>query len=105
VLLEGAAVSQGLMDSLGTAAATHTALLVQRSLNPFASDHVPFINASMPAVLTIEGADSANANIHTEGDTLAQIDYDLALEIMRMNVAATAAALGLQPAAGPVASG
>jgi Zn-dependent M28 family amino/carboxypeptidase len=101
VLLEGAPVSQALMDQLGTAAATYTSLAVQRSLNPFASDHVPFINASMPAVLTIEGADSANANIHTAGDTLAHIDYDLALDIIRMNVATTAAALSISRTPGP----
>jgi Zn-dependent M28 family amino/carboxypeptidase len=87
VLLEGAEVSQGLIDDLAAAAATYTALTVQTSLHPFASDHVPFIDASIPAVLTIEGADGANANIHTAGDTLDHIDEDLAVEIVRMNLA------------------
>ncbi|TDD63657.1 M28 family metallopeptidase [Actinomadura rubrisoli] len=93
VLLEGAEVSARLMDELAVAAATYTSLGVQTSLRPFNSDHVPFIDASIPAVLTIEGADGANENIHTAGDTLDAIDEELALDIVRMNTAATAAAL------------
>jgi hypothetical protein len=94
VLLEGGNVSQPVMDGLVEAAMTYTGLTVQTSLNPFASDHVPFINAGVPAVLTIEGVDGANSNIHTASDTLAHINYDLALEILRMNIAYVASALG-----------
>jgi hypothetical protein len=106
VLLEGASVSQTLITDLAAAAATYTSLTVQTSLNPFASDHVPFINALISAVLTIEGADSANGNIHTANDTLAHINYPLALDIVRMNVATAAAFLGIEEAprraSGPV---
>jgi hypothetical protein len=90
VLLEGALVSQGQINDLAAAAAAHTALRVETSLNPFASDHVPFINAGIPAVLTIEGSDSANGRIHTANDLLTYLDYGLAMEILRMNVAALA---------------
>jgi Peptidase family M28 len=93
VLLEGAPLSEWLIDDLAAAAGTYTSLTVQVSLYPFNSDHVPFIDASIPAVLTIEGADGANEHIHTAGDTLTHIDYDLALQIVRMNVATTASAL------------
>ncbi|MGH3241140.1 MAG: M28 family metallopeptidase, partial [Spirillospora sp.] len=93
VLLEGAEISQGLIDELATAAATYTPLKVQTSLRPFNSDHVPFIDASIPAVLTIEGADSANQNVHTAGDTLDTVDQELARGIVRMNVATAATAL------------
>lgn len=65
------------------------------SLNPFASDHVPFINANIPALLTIEGADSAHENVHSANDTLDHINYGLALDIVRMNVAATSLKLGI----------
>ncbi len=94
VLLEGAPLSQAIMDELAAAAATYTPLVVERSLNPFASDHVPFIEAGVPAVLTIEGADNANRRIHSDRDTLAHIDYGLALDILRMNVAFVAGRLG-----------
>ncbi|MFF5083723.1 M28 family metallopeptidase [Actinoplanes sp. NPDC000266] len=90
VLLEGAPVSKELIDDLAAAAATYTGLRVETSLSPFASDHVPFIVAGVPAVLTIEGNDSANGNIHSENDLLAHIDYGLAVEILRMNAAAVA---------------
>jgi hypothetical protein len=90
VLLEGATLSQSIVNDLVSTAATYATLNTQTSLNPFASDHVPFINAGIPAVLTIEGADSANSNIHTANDTLTHIDYSLAHEILKMNVALVA---------------
>jgi hypothetical protein len=94
VLLEGAELSQSVIDGLAAAAATYTELSVQTSLNPFNSDHVPFIENGMPAVLTIEGTDSANDEIHTARDTLDHINFDLALEILRMNTAFIAESLG-----------
>lgn len=94
VLVEGAAVSQAVIDGLAEAAATYTALAVQTSLNPFNSDHVPFIEEGIAAVLTIEGADGANVNIHGANDTLQFIDYGLALDILRMNVAFVVQSLG-----------
>ena len=94
VLIEGGAVSQPVIDALVAAAATYTSLEVETSLFPFNSDHVPFIDAGLPAVLTIEGADGANQAVHGPDDVLADIELDLALEILRMNVAAVALALG-----------
>ncbi|VEH42504.1 Leupeptin-inactivating enzyme 1 precursor [Kocuria rosea] len=94
VLLEGAAASRTVLEELAAAAQAHTGLTVQTSLMPFNSDHVPFLDAGIPAVLTIEGADGANDRIHTAGDTLEHIDHDLALEILRMNVAYLVQALG-----------
>jgi Zn-dependent M28 family amino/carboxypeptidase len=93
VLLEGAAVSQELIDALTAAAAAHTSLAVQTSLDPFNSDHVPFLDEDIPTVLTIEGADGANVRVHTELDTVESCDVDLALEILRMNVAFVAQVL------------
>jgi len=93
VLIEGAAVSQHVIESLATAAATWTDLEVSTSLNPFASDHVPFIEAGMPAVLSIEADDSANTDVHTAGDTVDTLDPDLSVQILRMNLAVLADAL------------
>lgn len=98
VLLEGHEVSEPLISSLAGAAAAHTDLAVFTSLNPFASDHVPFIEAGMPAVLTIEGSDQLNADEHTDRDKLDTLDLGLAVAILRMNVAALAAALEASPA-------
>jgi len=94
VLLEGAPGSQAVIDGLGEAASTYTQLTVETSLHPFASDHVPFINAGLPAVLTIEGADNTNSSVHSANDILEQIDYGLLLEILRMNVGFVAGVIG-----------
>ncbi|HVH23304.1 MAG TPA: M28 family metallopeptidase, partial [Pseudonocardia sp.] len=99
VLLEGAAVSADLIEALAGAAARYTGLAVDRSFSPANSDHVPFIEAGLPAVLTIEGSDSSNGNVHSERDTVDTIDWELALEIVRMNVACAAELLGV-PAEG-----
>jgi hypothetical protein len=93
VLLEGAVTSQAVIDALADAAHAHTSLVVQTSLAPFNSDHVPFLDEGIAAVLTIEGADGANDRVHTERDTLESLDVDLALQILRMNVAFVARAL------------
>lgn len=97
VLLEGSTLSQSVIDGLSDAAATYTKLKVQTSLHPFNSDHVSFLNANIPAVLTIEGTDDANHNVHSANDTLAHINFDLALEILRMNLAFVAQAVGKMP--------
>jgi Zn-dependent M28 family amino/carboxypeptidase len=95
VLLEGGEVSRPVIHALAEAAHDHTSLRVLTSLNPFASDHVPFIDAGLPAVLTIEGADDQNVDEHTPRDTLVDLELSLAVEILRMNTGATAAALGV----------
>jgi Zn-dependent M28 family amino/carboxypeptidase len=87
VLIEGGQVSQPVMDELAAAAHAYTGLTVQTSLRYFNSDHVPFIEAGIPAVLLIEGNDSANTRVHSERDTVAHLDHDLASEILRMHLA------------------
>ncbi|MGX1159803.1 peptidase M28-like protein [Arthrobacter sp. SLBN-100] len=94
VLLEGAAVSQHVIDALAQAAHDTSDLEVFVSLEPFASDHVSFINAGLPAVLTIEGEDQLNTDEHTPRDTLEGLELSVAASILRMNTAAVAAELG-----------
>ncbi|MBR0820264.1 M28 family metallopeptidase [Bradyrhizobium liaoningense] len=87
VLLEGAALSQEVIDQLADAAATYTQLETQVSLKPFASDHVPFICNGIPAVLTIEGADDAYPHEHTARDVPSGLDFELHRQITMMDVA------------------
>ena len=47
----------------------------------------------IPAVLTIESADNTNHTIHSAEDTIDRIDYDLLLDILRMNVAFVAGSI------------
>ncbi len=100
VLLEGAAVSQGVIDGLAAAAGQFTTLNVQTALNPHSSDHVSFIDAGIPAVLTIEGADGANDQIHTAGDVLARVDAAYATQILKMNAGYIAATAEVSATAG-----
>jgi Zn-dependent M28 family amino/carboxypeptidase len=93
-LLEGATVSQRVIEALAQAAHETSDLQVFVSLDPFASDHVSFIDAGLPAVLTIEGEDQLNLDEHTPRDTLAGLDISAAISILRMNTAAVAATLG-----------
>lgn len=97
VLLEGAPLSQTLIDKLASSAATYTQLTVETALKPFNSDHVPFIDAQIPAVLSIEGADATNGSVHTANDTLDRLELALALEIVRMNIGYLAAEIGAAP--------
>jgi hypothetical protein len=97
VLLEGGdPVSKRMVEGLATAAHTYTQLTVETSFHPHDSDHCSFIDARVPAVLTIEGNDKGNHNMHTDRDTLAHIDRNLPMEVLRMNAAFVAAELGLQ---------
>jgi Zn-dependent M28 family amino/carboxypeptidase len=95
VLIEGAPVSQTLIDTLADVAATYTGLTVQTSLHAFNSDHVPFIEADIPAVLLIEGNDSSNNVVHTSRDTMDRIDSNLMADIVRMPLAFVADAAGV----------
>ena len=95
VLLEGAPLSQDMIDGLSAAGGRFTDLELQVSLNPFASDHVPFIDAGIPAVLTIEGADGANDAIHGPNDLLATVDPSYAMKIVAMNLGFVATSAGL----------
>ena len=94
VLLEGAQASRDVIEQVRQAAATFTQLRVEVSLHPFASDHVPFIDAGLPALLAIEGADNTNEDVHSERDALAHVDYAFEAEILRMIVGFTAEAVG-----------
>jgi Zn-dependent M28 family amino/carboxypeptidase len=94
VLLESASLSQKVIDGLNEAVATYTQLGVQTSLHFANSAHVPFVRAGLSAVLAIEGAEHANSTVHSSEDTTDRIDYDLALEILRMNVAFIAREFG-----------
>jgi Zn-dependent M28 family amino/carboxypeptidase len=95
VLLEGATVSQHVIDTLAQAAHDTSDLEVFVSLAPYASDHVSFIDVGLPAVLTIEGEDQLNTDEHTPRDTLAGLDISVAISILRMNTAAVATMLGV----------
>jgi Zn-dependent M28 family amino/carboxypeptidase len=87
VTLESSINFSEMINQLVAAGQTYTPLKIETSWHYFDSDHVPFINAGIPAVLTIEGADTSNHFIHSPDDTPAHVSETLAVEILRMNVA------------------
>lgn len=101
VLIEAPTSADALADVLAGAAATVTDLVVQRSTNPWGSDHVPWLDAGVPAALTIEGADRGNGLVHTADDLPAPLRIHLAGAIARMNVVAVAHLAGRRVDAAP----
>ena len=93
-LIEGAPVSRAVIDELSRAASAFSRLEIETSLHAANSDHVPFIDAGLPAVLAIEGADNTNHNVHSASDVLANINFDYALEILRAVTGFVAQAVG-----------
>jgi hypothetical protein len=87
VTLESSAKYSEMIDVLVNAGHVYTSLEIETSWHYFDSDHVPFIDAGIPAVLTIEGADTSNLYIHSPDDILDHLNYSLALEVLRMNTA------------------
>lgn len=87
VTLESSITFSEMISRLVEAGHTYASLKIETSWHFFDSDHVPFIDAGIPAVLTIEGADTSNHFIHSPNDTLAHVSGALATEILRMNVA------------------
>lgn len=95
VLLEGATRSQAMLDGLASAGATYTTLAIKTSLRAYNSDHVSFLDAGIPSVLTIEANDLQNRNMHTKNDTLDKIDWSLMTSILTMNIAYLAGEAGI----------
>jgi hypothetical protein len=94
-LPEGAPLSQRAIDGLANAAATYSDPVVKGALDPHDSDQVSFIDAGLPADLTVQRGDGSNDRIYSTNDTLDHINSDLALRILRMNVACIVQELGL----------
>ncbi len=86
-LLETNAANSALADAFA-AAAVLTDLRIVISFNPFGSDHVPYLNAGMPALLTIENDWAQYPCYHNTCDLPGQITLAMGREILEMNVAA-----------------
>jgi hypothetical protein len=94
VLLETAEVGRDLQTALAESAEAYTSLRVVKSLNPFGSDHVPFIRAGIPCVLTIENDWDEYSAYHTSRDTIENVRLDMGGEVLRMNAGALASLAG-----------
>jgi hypothetical protein len=88
-LLETYAWSSGRVQDLAQAAADYTDLTIATSYQPFGSDHMPYLQAGIQTVLTIENDWDIYPYYHTSLDLPGELDQDMALAILKMNLAAT----------------
>jgi Zn-dependent M28 family amino/carboxypeptidase len=72
-------------------AATYTSLKTKITIGAWGSDHVPFIHAGAPTLLTIEYWDTKTPCYHQACDTPDTVNYPYATEITKLNVAAVLA--------------
>jgi hypothetical protein len=93
-LLESRALGQSLIDALAAAATQHTTLTISTSTFAWGSDHVPYLNRDMPAVLVIENDYSEYPYYHSTGDTPDKITIDMGYQVLRMALATVAELAG-----------
>ncbi len=89
-LLESEAIGQSLIDGFSAAAATFTSLRIETTLFAWGSDHVPYLDRGIPAVLTIENDWDQYSDYHSTTDLPQNISLDMGRETLKMNVAALA---------------
>ncbi|MDY7092369.1 MAG: M28 family peptidase [Acidobacteriota bacterium] len=89
-LLESNSSNVALMDLYAAAAAQYTNLRIVTSTFPFGSDHVPYLNRGLPALLVIENDWDVYPHYHRTTDLPANISLAMGGETLRMNVAAMA---------------
>ncbi len=92
-LLETSAANSTLLEAFA-AAAQLTELRIVLSFNPFGSDHVPYLNRGMPALLAIENDWNQYSCYHDTCDLPANLTLAMAREILRMNVVAIGEMIG-----------
>jgi hypothetical protein len=90
VLLETASKFRPLSDQYAAAARLVPGLRYFTTFNPYGSDHMPFIDADIPAILTIDNDWGDYPTYHRTGDTIDKVSRDMGLAILRMNAATLA---------------
>ncbi|CAM2069547.1 Zn-dependent exopeptidase M28 [Sulfidibacter corallicola] len=95
VLLETSSSVSWMVDIFAAAATDYTTLRSVTSFNPFGSDHMPYLNAGLPALLTIENDWDSYPGYHRTNDLIDNVDLDMGGETLKMNVAAMAEIIGI----------
>ena len=85
--LETAKTFESLALDFARMAKTYTTLTPNLVLNPWGSDHVPFLDEGVPAILSIENWKTHTPCWHKSCDTLDTLNFDYAVEILKMNLA------------------
>lgn len=88
VLIEGPMRDERLLALVGDAVDRYTSIERRFSFFPFGSDHVPFIDKGIPALLAIDLDWDEYADYHRSTDVFANVEPDLGIEIARAGAAA-----------------
>lgn len=95
VLLETATQFKDFSDRFAAASKLVPGLNYYTSFNPFGSDHMPFIDNDIPAILTIDNDWGDYPSYHRSTDTIDKVSREMGLAILRMNVATLAVMTGV----------
>lgn len=96
VSLQATAPGFGLQQRLGDNAARYTSLQVEIAQQTCCSDHQPYLDLGMPAVLLIENDYRIYPQYHTVDDTADRLSDTMAHEVLKMAVATAVEVAGLQ---------
>lgn len=89
-LLESDRLGSSLFPIMTGAATRYTSLRMVTSLNPFGSDHMPYIERGIPAMLVIENDWNQYPNYHKTTDTVDRLTQAMGEQILRMQAGAVA---------------
>ena len=93
-LLETDPFAESLVEVFEDAAAEFTTLRIVTSLTTCCSDHVPYLDADVPALLAIENDWFEYPYYHTSNDLPQHLTVGMGEEILKMSVAAMAQIIG-----------
>ena len=85
--LETNAPFEAQAKQMANLALQYTKLHPKITIPAWGSDHVPFLENNIPAVLSIEDWENKNPCYHQACDKLDKIDWDFAMEILKLNLA------------------
>lgn len=88
IMLETSSFNRPMAEKLQKLALDYADFTIQTSFNAWGSDHAPFLQQKIPAVLTIESEFATNPNYHKTTDLIKIMNQNLCLQILRLNAAA-----------------
>ena len=95
VLLETERRVSWMVELFEQAATDYTDLRSVVSYNPFGSDHMPYLNNNLDALLVIENDYESYPGYHRTNDTIDNVDLAMGTETLKMNVAVMAGLVGI----------
>lgn len=96
IMLETNSFNRPMVEKMQELAEKYADFTIRTSFSAWGSDHAPFLQQRIPAVLTIESEYATNPNYHQVSDLIDTINPDLSLNILRLN-AATMFVYGVKP--------